>query len=419
MNINRRILEKQYRERIHGYSEALISFEAEIKELLYRLPLHPTIKSRIKTFDSYYRKILNRLNKAEKVEAAHAINDLLGIRIICPFLEDLRAVEQSLTDNFQILQVEYKGDDHSVKEFGYESTHMLIELPDSIRLPLSLQDQLVCEIQLRTILQEAWAEIEHELVYKADFAPFDEPLRRKLASLNATLTLSDIIFQEIRDYQQQLQLQLRKRRETFASKVEEMISEITKNGSKREKTSSKVIVSVNGTGDNWSKSGYSCNREDIDTLLLQALSAHNARQFDQAITLYTDILKVNPQSFVQAIIYIHRGIAYFMKSDYDRALEDFSSALQKEPKNEKALYCRGVIHWIRKNSGEALSDLDRSLELNPYQFEALYSRAQLHYQLENYPAAIEDCERALSIDPSAKQVLSFLQLVTQIQNKKK
>jgi tetratricopeptide (TPR) repeat protein len=108
-----------------------------------------------------------------------------------------------------------------------------------------------------------------------------------------------------------------------------------------------------------------------------------------------------------------------MKSDYDRALEDFSSALQKEPKNEKALYCRGVIHWIRKNSGEALSDLDRSLELNPYQFEALYSRAQLHYQLENYPAAIEDCERALSIDPSAKQVLSFLQLVTQIQNKKK
>ncbi len=413
MNINRRILENQYRERIHGYSEALISFEAEIKELLCRLPLHPTIKSRIKSFDSYYRKILNRLKNAETGEAALVITDLLGIRIICPFLEDLRAVEQALTDNFQVLQVEYKGDDHSVKEFGYESTHMLIELPDSIRLPLSLQDQLVCEIQLRTILQEAWAEIEHELVYKADFAPFDEPLRRKLASLNATLTLSDIIFQEIRDYQQQLQLQLRKRRETFAGKVEEMISEITKNGSKREKTSSEVIVSVHGTGDNWSKSGNSCDREDIDTLLLQALSAHNARQFDQAITLYTDILKVNPQSFVQAIIYIHRGIAYFMKSDYDRALEDFSSALQKEPKNEKALYCRGVIHWIRKNSAEALSDLDRSLELNPYQFEALYSRAQLYYQLENYPAAIKDCERALSIDPSAKQVLSLQERLNQ------
>ncbi len=62
----------------------------------------------------------------------------------------------------------------------------------------------VCEIQLRTILQDAWAEVEHELVYKSDISLPNQSIRRKLASLNATLTLSDLIFQEIRDYQKEI-----------------------------------------------------------------------------------------------------------------------------------------------------------------------------------------------------------------------
>ena len=53
-------------------------------------------------------------------------------------------------------------------------------------------------------MQDAWAEVEHELVYKSDITLPNQSIRRKLASLNATLTLSDLIFQEIRDYQKEI-----------------------------------------------------------------------------------------------------------------------------------------------------------------------------------------------------------------------
>ena len=82
---------------------------------------------------------------------------------------------------------------------------------------------MVCEIQLCTILQDAWSEVEHELVYKTNFNPFDEPLKRKLAALNATLNLSDTLFQEIRDYQRLLQSELNKRRESFIEKLNNTI----------------------------------------------------------------------------------------------------------------------------------------------------------------------------------------------------
>ena len=103
-----------------------------------------------------------------------------------------------------MLDVERKGSERSFREFGYESIHLLVELPEDLREEARGFDRPAFEVQLRTILQEAWAEVEHELVYKAEFTPFDEPMKRKLAALNANLSLSDIIFQEILDYQRRL-----------------------------------------------------------------------------------------------------------------------------------------------------------------------------------------------------------------------
>ncbi|MFS6554050.1 hypothetical protein VPJ68_00820, partial [Parabacteroides distasonis] len=71
-----------------------------------------------------------------------------------------------------------------------------------------------------TILQDAWAEVEHELIYKTEFTPFDAPLRRKLASVNASLSLADTIFQEIRDYQKNFQRQVDRRRASFYSQAD-------------------------------------------------------------------------------------------------------------------------------------------------------------------------------------------------------
>jgi len=206
-------LRSQYSERVDVYEKVLYEFQRRLKQTLHRIGIPATIKYRVKGFDSLYEKVLRKLKSTGQQEGVVQLTDLLGLRVVCAFIEDLNKAEDQIRQSLQVIEVERKGSNFTVKEFGYESTHYLVRVPDDIVDSFHVDADVVCEIQLRTILQDAWAEVEHELVYKAEFTPFDEPLRRKLAALNANLSLSDIIFQEIRDYQRQLHHELRRRRD--------------------------------------------------------------------------------------------------------------------------------------------------------------------------------------------------------------
>jgi len=188
-----------------------------IEQTLSTLHSRPAVKVRIKDFSSYYKKYLRLLKNGNP---AACITDLMGLRIVCPFIEDLGTVENLIKGSFEVLEVERKGH-YTFKEFGYESTHLLIRIPADIIALWGRPDSDVAEIQIRTILQDAWAEVEHELYYKAEFNPVDEPMKRKLAAVNASLSLADIVFQEVRVYQRQLNGELGKRRESFFQKIEE------------------------------------------------------------------------------------------------------------------------------------------------------------------------------------------------------
>jgi len=199
--------------------------ESRIEKQLASMSSRPRVKFRIKSFESYFRKYI-RLLKNGVSDDELLIADVIGIRIICPFLEDLAAVEELLKEKFKIIEVERKGGDHTFREFGYESIHLHISVPEDIipkdilstRMPIGGE---VAEIQIRTLLQDAWAQVEHELVYKAEFSPFDSSKKRKLAAVNASLVLADVIFQEMRSYQRELHGELDKRRDTFFQKIEE------------------------------------------------------------------------------------------------------------------------------------------------------------------------------------------------------
>ena len=207
----------EIRKKYESYSEYFNEIMGNIIQILHdkvKLMSQPTYKCRVKSFNSYYKKLL-RLKQKEIAQSKSLVylTDMMGIRMICAFLEDINLGLEQIKQIFEIKEVEVKGAEKKFSEFGYESIHVLIKIPESC-IPklegkykdlLPITDEIVCEIQIRTILQDAWAEVEHELIYKTEFNPFDIPLRRKLASLNASLTLADITFQEIRDYQNKLQ----------------------------------------------------------------------------------------------------------------------------------------------------------------------------------------------------------------------
>ena len=255
----------------------------------------------------------------------------------------------------------------------------------------------MCEVQLRTILQDAWAEVEHELVYKAELTPLDTSLRRKLAALNANLSLSDIIFQEIRDYQRSMQSKLMRRRETFWSELSGVPLTDARHDTNGTEGEPETIVTGSDT---------------IDGMLIQALHAHNQKDYAAAVRLYTDILAYQPADHVAAVIHIHRGMARFALGDSRGAIDDFGRTIALSPRTIKAYYYRGVVYESVDHVDEALDDFSRCLEFDPYHIDSRVARSRLYHRLGDYDAARADCRIARDLDPEHPAVQEICATMT-------
>ena len=409
--------EKNYlKNEYEKFSEARHLIVNELKEhvekILKDLDSNPVISGRIKNFTSFFSKYIRLLKNGNKNPT---ITDLMGVRVICPFIEDLPAAEKLINQNFNVIEREIKGH-YTFKEFGYESTHLLITIPDDIIKKHGNPGTNIAEIQIRTILQDAWAEVEHELVYKAEFSPFDDPMKRKLAAVNASLSLADIIFQEIRSYQRKFSNEMSKRRESFFQKIEESTDDLL-----FAKEQEKVIpVNVDDAAyfhsDNYDVS--------IDDLLVSALSAHNQNRFNEAINQYTKILELKPatdteanddgslsDNSIRSIIYKHRGMAHFACSMYNEAIDDFTNSLKLDTTSYKAAYYRGVVYSVLKQYSQAIDDYTLSLSVNPYQSFCLFRRGQAFFHIGDYPQALADCENSLALEPNNKSTIKFKELL--------
>lgn len=129
------------------------------------------------------------------------ITDLAGIRIITFFPKTLVAIDEMLSDEFVILDRIDKEEKLIQEEtFGYKSVHYLLKLNSTrIQLPeYNKYRDATAEVQVRTILQHAWAEIEHDIQYKSS-AAIPKDIRRRFIALAGLLEIADKEFQEIQD----------------------------------------------------------------------------------------------------------------------------------------------------------------------------------------------------------------------------
>jgi putative GTP pyrophosphokinase len=347
-------------------------------------------------------------------ERTITITDLLALRIVCPFLEDVALAERCVRSQFTVTEVDHKGAEFSVREFGYQSIHCLVAVPDDLIESFHLSPPFEAEVQIRTILQDAWAEVEHELVYKAEFSPFGETVKRKLAALNANLSLSDITFQEIRDYQNSLQRELEKRRGMFwkAATPEDGSEHDHAELTGAESATLGVSPELISQGDylrRGPQTPAASSGSTLDTLLLEALQAHNAGDFDHAEAVYGQILREEPQPYVRAIVLLHRGIARLAAAKHADALADVNAALELDPSNWRGLFYRGSIHRVMGNNEEAEVDFTRCLDSDPYQVECLLQRARLYLDTGRREEALSDVDRALNVAPSVNALTQLRQ----------
>lgn len=414
---DRALLEKSYNEWVDTYYRLASDVARKIEHELLVKEIRASTKFRVKSFGSFFKKIVKKLGECNG-EGRPPIGDIIGIRIVCPFLETIDEVEKIIKTIFTVVEVRKKGLNHSFREFGYEATHLLIKFPVP---PIDPEGNTLetAEVQIRTILQDAWSEVEHELVYKAGIIPFDHPLKRKLAALNANLTLADIIFQDIRGYQRQLQAELKEKREKFSKTLSHRI---LFTGISVEKKKTKPVLEDNITNDEKTEKNNQIAEEEkeyeiedysslsLDDMLLQGLLAHNNGEYKKAMKIYTLLLKEEDQ-MIRALVYSHRGAALFAESRYEEAVDDFSNTLMINPKSGRNFYLRGVSYRMIKNYSAALEDLQQAVSLDPYQPDFWFAKSQLYFHSGDYLAAREDCAAALNLEPQSEEYNQFMKLI--------
>jgi putative GTP pyrophosphokinase len=199
--------------------ELLPDFGTSLKSLLERLLAEEVEKGKLRVHAVTYR-VKPEASAAQKIarprqgatqagpRPLNTLTDLLGVRVITLFRDEVDVVAQLIEQEFTIDE-ENSVDKRAVLDpdkFGYLSLHYIAELsPGRIMMPEYRKYRgIKFEIQIRSILQHAWAEIEHPLGYKSmDAVPRD--LRRRFARLASLLEVADegfaAIKMEIGDHQ--------------------------------------------------------------------------------------------------------------------------------------------------------------------------------------------------------------------------
>lgn len=162
----------EFRLRMLYYRSAMREIETKIEvldeEFSLRFDRNPIsgVYSRLKEGRSIFEK-MHRKNLAITLDNMEEhICDIAGVRVICPFLDDVCDLERALLEQDDITLIQRKDYIKNPKPNGYRSLHLILGVP----IFLSGGKRIIkVELQIRTIAMDSWASLEHQLRYKKDF----------------------------------------------------------------------------------------------------------------------------------------------------------------------------------------------------------------------------------------------------------
>lgn len=350
------------------------------------------VKGRVKRLPSLLEKLHRKFSAKELVEPRSVfarLTDLMALRAVCPFLEDVDLVVDSARTVFEIHEVDQKGEGMSFSEFGYSSTHLLVSVPYELQREFPTLAEFKVEIQVRTILQDAWAEVEHELIYKVGAHPLNQQIRRKLAALNANLVLSDTIFQEVRDYQKANISDLARARENHLEHA----------------TGEHPLYVAPGEP---AARPRKASQSDIEKLLKKGLNAQIAGEMEDAVRIYTDLLELPLDNFTLSVVLNHRGMARESLEFHQEAVEDYVRAGHTDPRNARARI-NLALAWRRMGRLEqSEAEFREVLSFKSNSAHAHYGLGLVLSDRGDLPEAILCCQRALKLSHTFTQAQQLL-----------
>ena len=201
------IFRKYYDNNRQLFEEAKNAYISSIKALIKQsdigevTKIEGRVKDKFECIKKFHRKYQSRLEADEQpYNIRDYISDLIGIRIVCLYEDQIAAVARLLQKNFKTIDVtdkisEVEGTEAS---FGYKGLHMDLALNDEMAAVPRYQPyaQFAFEVQIRSLIQDAWSVLDHKIKYKKSIP---NELKRRINLLSALFELADREFKEIRN----------------------------------------------------------------------------------------------------------------------------------------------------------------------------------------------------------------------------
>jgi serine/threonine protein kinase len=111
------------------------------------------------------------------------------------------------------------------------------------------------------------------------------------------------------------------------------------------------------------------------------------------------------EGFLQADDFYKNGYLYYVKGDYDLAINEYNQAIKLNSNYGKAYFKRGLAHHKKNNFVQAIKDYDKAIELKPEYIDAYYNRGNAFCSKKNYAQAVEDFNKVLELQP--KNALAY------------
>ncbi|WP_411554619.1 GTP pyrophosphokinase [Pectobacterium brasiliense] len=171
----------------------------------------------------------DKIELKNKYQSLDEITDIVGVRIITYYSTDIEEVEKLIRNHFLVDEENTidKRKTYEPDRFGYMSLHYVVSLNEA-RGNLAEYTNFVgikFEIQIRTILQHTWAEIEHDLGYKNKNS-IPNHIKRKFSILSGSLELIDSAFIDIRKSLESYSIEAKEDVESTSTLLQESSNDI-------------------------------------------------------------------------------------------------------------------------------------------------------------------------------------------------
>ncbi len=188
--------ETDYRERKPWFERLAGEVQFTLTEAIKHaeIKVH-SITTRVKTAES----IGDKAERKDLDDPLSQVEDIVGVRVVALFLSDLPRLHQLICDSFAIHAADDKIADSDPASFGYMSVHYLATLDTNHSGPRYDDIKGIrFEIQTRTIVMDAWANVSHYLDYKGA-SSIPEDLRKDFFALSGLFYVADQHFEMFAD----------------------------------------------------------------------------------------------------------------------------------------------------------------------------------------------------------------------------